>query len=46
MIPIKLFYINYKGGLQLNGLNWFGPKILKKVEEDKYYGIWSPSEVA
>ena len=29
MIPIKLLYVNYKGGLQLNGLNWFGPKILK-----------------
>ena len=30
MIPIKLLYVNYKGGVQLNWLNWFGPKILKK----------------
>ena len=46
MIPIILLYVNYKGGLQLNGLNWFGLKILKKKKiEDKYYGIWSPSDV-
>ena len=32
-MPIKLLYVNYKGGLQLNGLNWFGPKILKKKEK-------------
>ena len=30
-MPIKLLYVNYKGGLQLNRLNWFGPKIFKKI---------------
>ena len=45
MILIILLYVNCKGGLQLNRLNWFGPKILKKKIEDKYYGIWSPSDV-
>ena len=54
MIPIKLLYLNYKGGLQLNELNWLGPKILKKKKKlwdmkpkwgdiSKYMGLENPS---